>query len=582
MIRHFIACIGILLGFQAPAWGHIVMDMVHHNPGEAPTRSAYLDPGYLGSIGYDAKVFFLFDAAQFGIDWNDFDPGIFEPGTPAAEWVQVHADSITAGYDAAKKAGLDVYCMLDMLVLPRTLVEKRSDLITDSDGKIDISRPYTQLCIRHMIRSMFERFPQLDGLVIRTGETYLHDAPYHVGNHPVRRGMDDHITLINLLRDEVCDRLDKRLIYRTWDMGQLHTIPHHYLAVTDSIEPHDNLYFSIKHTATDFWRMGIQAYSPSVDTFDTYWLDESGKYGMPFNPCLGKGRHKQIVEVQCQREYEGKGAHPNYVAHGVIDGYSELGSQPGLKSLSDLDATGMLHGVWTWSRGGGWGGPYIPNEFWIDLNARVMAMWANNPSLTEEECFNRVALAKGVPSDKLADFRRLCLLTEDGVLKGQYSAYGGTYVNWTRDDSMTGDAFTGGYIDAIVRNGDADKYIAEKDEAVETWREIERLAAAISLPDEADNEFVKVSATYGRIKYEILATAWRMMVRDRENRLTGREIDREAMKRDAERYNELWQEWQALKDDHQCCPTLYRGISDFFGHDVGLNATVTAISRHHR
>ena len=44
---------------------------------------------------------------------------------------------------------------------------------------------------------------------------------------------------------------------------------------------------------------------------------------MPFNPTLGIGRHRQIVEVQCQREYEGKGAYPNYVVKGVVEGFEE-------------------------------------------------------------------------------------------------------------------------------------------------------------------------------------------------------------------------------------------------------------------
>ena len=57
---------------------------------------------------------------------------------------------------------------------------------------------------------------------------------------------------------------------------------------------------------------------------DKYWLEESGQYGVPFNPCIGIGKHQQVVEVQCQREYEGKGAHPNYIAKGVIDGFEEF------------------------------------------------------------------------------------------------------------------------------------------------------------------------------------------------------------------------------------------------------------------
>lgn len=56
---------------------YLVMDMVHHNPGEALTKSEFLDPSYLKANGYGAKVFFLFEAAQFGIDWKSWDDSLF-------------------------------------------------------------------------------------------------------------------------------------------------------------------------------------------------------------------------------------------------------------------------------------------------------------------------------------------------------------------------------------------------------------------------------------------------------------------------------------------------------------------------
>lgn len=52
--------------------------------------------------------------------------------------------------------------------------------------------------------------------------------------------------------------------------------------MTSAVEPHPSLIFSIKHVALDFWR----------------WVG--------FNPSLTKGVHKQIVEVECAREYEGR------------------------------------------------------------------------------------------------------------------------------------------------------------------------------------------------------------------------------------------------------------------------------------
>ena len=589
MLRHFMAIALLLTANTAinrtSAGNHNVtefypiMDMVHHNPGEGETKSHYLNPRVLRESGFGGKVFFLFDAAQFGVDWKDFDDKVFPDGSERAAWVAEKADSITARYNAAKHEGLDVYCMLDMLVLPAKLVEIHKAGICDKDGKIDISRETTQRCVRHLIRSMFKQFPQLDGLVIRTGETYLHGAPHHIGNHPVRHGMDDHVTLINLLRDEVCERLDKKLFYRTWDMGQLHSLPKHYLDVTDRVEPHPNLYFSIKHTMTDFWRSGIKDGHPDLDSIDTYWLDESGRFGVPFNPTLGIGKHQQIVEVQCQREYEGKGAHPNYIAHGVIDGFSELESSRRPYCLSHMRDGEHLKGIWTWSRGGGWGGPYISNEFWIDLNARVLALWAANPHLSEEECFNMFAKERGLPDNETAMFRSMCLLSEEGVLKGQYSTYGGTYVNWVRDDSMTGDAFLGSYLDNIVNAGESGKYMREKQEAVEIWREIERIGHSLHFPSEADNEFIAVSTTYGRIKYEILATAWQLMLQLRVAQKNGTALDRDNTAAAIARYDSLWDEWRKLKSEHDCCPTLYKGDVEFFGNPAGINAMIDKLRK---
>ena len=33
---------------------------------------------------------------------------------------------------------------------------------------------------------------------------------------------------------------------------------------------------------------------------------------MEFNQQLAIGKHAQVVEVECRRSYEGKGAHPDY------------------------------------------------------------------------------------------------------------------------------------------------------------------------------------------------------------------------------------------------------------------------------
>ena len=148
-------------------------------------------------------------------------------------------------------------------------------------------------------------------LVVRTGEIYLFDSPHHTSNGrpneskmqggtAIIAGPRSHIALVNLLRDEACVKRGKLLFYRTWDFGDnFHINPEYYLKVTDAIEPHTHLIFSIKHQADDFHRL------------------------RPFNPTLGIGRHRQIVEVCCQLDSYGKGAHPYYIGDGVINGWEE-------------------------------------------------------------------------------------------------------------------------------------------------------------------------------------------------------------------------------------------------------------------
>jgi hypothetical protein len=172
-------------------------------------------------------------------------------------------------------------------------------------------------------------------LVIRTGEIYRHDLTFHAasanynkadlirGNSIINHGVDTHILLLRILRNEVCEKRQKMLLYRTWDFGHLHDNPAEYLAVTSAIEPHPNLVFAIKHQRGDFHRL------------------------LPFNPTLGIGRHPQIVEECAQMDSYGKGAHPYYIAQGILDGWEEYGTimKPGQpRGLRDLCGSKKLCG----------------------------------------------------------------------------------------------------------------------------------------------------------------------------------------------------------------------------------------------
>lgn len=505
----------LLFSLPTSAQQHwFTMDMVHNNPGEPPTQTQFTNPLILNTYGYDSQVFFLFDAAQFGVDWKELNPNILPEGSVEYNWMMNKRKAITQKYDGAKKAGMNVYCMLDMLVLPKRMTEIYADSLLNDKGKIDIQKPFTKKCVRLLMQQMFRLFPQLDGLVIRTGETYLNDAPYYVGNHPVQNDLQqDHATLISLLREEVCQKLQKDIFYRTWDFGQFHSLPHWYIRITDHIEPHDHLYFSIKHTMTDFWRGAIVHPKSSYLDYNAYWINETSHEGNPFNPTIGIGRHKQIIEVQCQREYEGKAAHVNYIASGVVNGFQEYkdANMPHPYCLSDLKDNPLVSGIWTWTRGGGWGGPYLKNEFWVELNAYVLSQWAKHRDRSEREIFAQFARSKGLPESEIETFHELCMLSLEGVIKGQYSTLGNTWVNWTRDNKCFEENQLP-YMRDILRAGRQAVYSQEKQDAVKVWSKIEQLSRCLHFSDPELNTYVQNSCMYALLKYTFFAAVWDLTI----------------------------------------------------------------------
>jgi len=518
-----------------------VLDMVHNNPGEPLQPSSFRDPNFLASWGYNGQV--IMAEADSCETFDAIAPGVLPAGSEARTWIEQHARSLEQEARRAHAAGIKAYAWIQFIVLPKVLVAKFKDEICDSAGRIDLERPMTQKILRAQVDELFDRCPDLDGLVVRTGEIYLFDSPVHTAtgqkteslaqsSTAIIHGPESHIALLKLLRDEVCAKRGKMVFYRTWDFGNnFHVNPDYYLKVTDAIAPHSNLVFSIKYTAGDFWRM------------------------LPFNPTLGIGKHRQMVEVQCQSEYYGKGAHPYYVGDGVINGWEESAKimKPGqMKSLSELVHNPNFAGVWTWSRGGGWGGPYITNELWCKLNAYVVAHYAQNPQRGEEEIFNEFAREELHlnPTD-ITRFRQLNQLSAAGVLRGHCSQFGEVNRVWARDDTMAKPDLSN-----FVKEGLTSKVLAEKAESVADWKKIEQLARQIHFADEQTQDFAETSATYGRIKFAIFEQAWTILLYGRMGEMA-KNYDCAKIQKATAAYDQLWKEWRALKASHPSCSTLY-------------------------
>ena len=70
-----------------------------------------------------------------------------------------------------------------------------------------------------------------------------------------------------------------------------------------------------------------------------------------------------------------------------------------------------------------------------------------------------------------------------------------------------------------------------------------------------------MSSTYGRIKIAILEQIWIMQLLAAQEKKDGK-LDVAGMKQAIGNYDQLWTEWRQLKQDHSCCPTLYRDDID--------------------
>ncbi|WP_311708798.1 hypothetical protein [Streptomyces litchfieldiae] len=520
-----------------------ILDAVMCNPGESVPLTAFDDLQRLRDYGFNGKIVTEWHPPSTAITYDSLDPEIFPQDSDERVWVETNAGRIDARIRQIRAAGLKALYFIDIVTLPNRLVDRYADKILDSEGRINLDYEETRRIHRVMLAEIFDRFPDLDGLVVRTGETYLPAVPYFRGNNPVTRGADSHVILLDILRDEVCVKRDKLLFYRTWSFDAFTTSPDYYLDVTDRIEPHPNLIFSIKHTAGDFLR--------------TY----------EFNPTLTLGRHPQIVEVQCQREYEAKGAVPDYVMNGVIDGFEEYPEDAGRRGLADIRDHPNFQGVWTWSRGGGWRGPYIPNEMWCDLNVYVASHWAQDVDRTEAEVFGdwmRRAGLKGADRDR---FRRLALLSATGTLYGKYTGLF-TMANpfWMRDQFIGGsDDQLKADFERIRSQGQIDTAIQEKADAVATWREVARLARNIQLPDPADRDYLRISSEYGLRLYTAVHHAWAVMLKGVEGDSTGT-YDVAAIREHLAAFDTAWLSYLGLRE-HPQCPTLYEPYA-FGAQDV--------------
>ncbi|MEQ9459459.1 MAG: hypothetical protein RIG82_00715 [Phycisphaeraceae bacterium] len=358
------------------------------NAGEPPVQSRYRDPAELAALGYTGVVLYETTALS-GVTSPEFvrDPEL-------RNWLNHALQALTERIDQISGAGLETYLSYDLLVLATDAVEgKNNNLCCRGRGKVLCpASPDIWDRVYAVLEALLERYPAVAGVVLRFGDNDAQRLPHLIGNdlytpHCSRcadwSAADRIVHAITQGHDRIVEKLGKRMIVRAWNVRPdgLHDNPDLAAMVAPRLPQRDDdrLILSFKFTQTDFWR--YQNWNPS---------------------SLVCGQTPILYELQCQREFEGKGALPNNQAALWRDGYPESATTDQPQGLAQLAERLPLAGLWCWVRGGGWGGPFIKNETWIDASAFAAPRLADDPqadpaALAREWAITRLELHENDP-----------------------------------------------------------------------------------------------------------------------------------------------------------------------------------------
>ena len=472
-------------------------------------------------------------------------PGCVPSDSALGKQIAHNRQSFQKDCDAAAKAGLQVCIGTDEVTLPRAVFERfKSEL--SRDGKSDTlnfeSERFWEI-YRAKYREVLKAFPAIAYVMIRTGENYANRTSDYVGHTVVEHQIDDAYfprmqRLINETRKVVVDECGRKLIWRTWDLGNdgFHANPKVYDRVMSGVTEHRGLIIAVKHVQTDFWRYN------------------------EFNPNIGRGGVDQIIEFQCAREYEGKGAFPNY--------------------LGELFATDIRHahdlgakGIWLWDFGGGSGGPKLQNDRWVRANIYAAARLAEKPDRDPRELAVEWATkefgAKAAPP--VAD---LLMLSSECVRKMVYvEPYALKHKGWMpsrglmRDDIIRGERRMGlhGGLD-LIYEGSKDSFDAalqEKQDAVDLARRMLALydsakSAIVADRGEATYEEARSSLVYLESLAEVMAHSVRGMFLYYRSQETHDAATAQRAKDELLQWREAWQRYNTEIPKLPGAPSLYR------------------------
>jgi len=211
---------------------------------------------------------------------------------------------------------------------------------------------------RGLVSEVLDAFPQLDGLVMRIGESDGNDVRDPIRTHlHLRTARETNRFLKGLLPE--FETRSKTLILRTWTVGvhKIGDLIWHRDTLATTLDDIDSpsLVVSMKHGESDFFRY------------------------LPLNRAFFRVKQPTIIELQARREYEGAGEYPSFIGRDCERFARELKEAPNLIGMS------------IWCQTGGWHRfrrlaflENAGNDHWIRLNtAAAIGIFKDRKSVEE-------------------------------------------------------------------------------------------------------------------------------------------------------------------------------------------------------
>lgn len=294
--------------------------------------------------------------------------------------IAVYREEFRSLFEIAADAGLKVYLTTDIAYFNRELDE----LLGDDDGRI----------IRFLtgaVDQIFRDFPQVEGIIVRFGESDGVDVKGDFLSRPVLRSPKQARRYFQCLL-AVCEAHKRNLVIRTWSLGaytlgDLMWNRHTYDKVFGGLHS-QRLIISMKYGETDFFR-----YVPLCAHFHN-------------DP-----HHQKLVEFQARREYEGFGEYPSFIGWDYE------------RYAHELAGCQNVVGISVWSQTGGWSSArsitFLKNSsVWNELNVWV-TVYLFRHHLGVEEAVRAFCVAR-LPGRNPVKLLELLKLSSEVIREGLY------------------------------------------------------------------------------------------------------------------------------------------------------------------